>query len=164
MRVTRNLFGSALLGLSVGGLLAYGVYRSEFGLMSPLLVFMAMVVLLLLLVPIILAALVDFARGRWRKAVTTFVGIGALCLALFVGRAVPTDVRFALVRQHYLDDLALTGRTRWKIDEDLFGSLNATYLIYDELAKALPPERSESGCSIYAERVDSQFYLETYRC
>src|SRR3954469_5030456 len=82
------------IGAGLGGLQLYGFWRAEFGLTSLAAVLLHLIVLLFVLVQVIASVIVALFGGRWRKAVSDFVGAAVGCLIISLTFVVPIEQRF----------------------------------------------------------------------
>src|SRR5436190_12680980 len=70
------------IGAGLSGLLVWGFWRAEFGLMSLAIVLLCLIGLLFLLVQVVASVVVALIGGRWRRAVSDLSGIAAGCVIL----------------------------------------------------------------------------------
>jgi len=151
----------------------YGFWRAEFGLTSLAAVLLYLIVLLFVFVQVIASVIVALFGGRWRKAVSDFVGAAVGCLVISLTFAVPIDLRFFLAAQsHYEDDLAVTGgpaQKAWLLDAQFLGP-DQTELVYDESDGEAPPYGQQSyheernDCSFSTARLGGHFYRKSVAC
>ncbi|WP_395018297.1 hypothetical protein [Dongia sp.] len=162
-----------IVGLLLGALQVYGFWRAEFGLLSFAVMLLCLIGLLFLMVHVLAAAIVALMVGRWRRAISSLIGVAAAILVVGGGIAVPIEWRFSVAGRSYYDAERLRAgnpdRQSWLLDAQFLGP-DQTDLVYDVSDSAAPPYGGRSGrvdrdgCSLYIDRLDGHYYRQSLIC